>query len=432
MADEEHKGIAIYKAEREQYASFHAITQESEDPEVRVAGMLAKFVSEARDRIIRAHEEGRPFVNNNYCTAPELTEAMDIPWLMLYEAPFMAVSAEGLADQIDETQSMGLGTDLCTAIRTSIYYVEKNLVPVPSAVVGFIFPCDGMPMLHQVIKHSKTWGHVPMFCPDPPYFNDDRSIDYFANELKKMAAFLEKELGKKLDMDRLKEKIDEGNRQYLLWQEYNELRRAVPCPHGYGIGGPMCFSVAQLFKVGHKDGTQWFQSLVDVTEEKVEQGLGVVEKEKIRLFWFDIMPTGFIFEFMPWLEQEFGAVVVMDMFGNHPYTTIDTSDEQEIWRGLAKRGLFDTPMVRQAMGPAEGFVDDLIRIVKDYQIDVVVWPGHMGHKETQGAFGIMREACREIGVPFFDIRMDIFDRRYTTPDQIKDKFARFFAGVGLG
>jgi hypothetical protein len=43
----------------------------------------------------------------------------------------------------------------------------------------------------------------------------------------------------------------------------------------------------------------------------------------------------------------------------------------------------------------------------------------------------MQEACREIGVPFLDIRMDIFDRRYTTADQIKDKFTRFFRGMGL-
>jgi benzoyl-CoA reductase/2-hydroxyglutaryl-CoA dehydratase subunit BcrC/BadD/HgdB len=350
---------------------------------------------------------------------------------MLYEAPFMSVSVEGLSDQIDETGAMGLGTDLCTAIRSCIYYVEKDLVPPPSAVIGFVFPCDGMPMLHQVIKHSKTWGHIPMLCPDPPYFNDDRSIDYFANEIEKIPPFLEETTGAKLDMDRLKEVIEESNRQYVLWQEYNELRRAVPCPHGYGLGGPMCFAVSQMFKAGHKDGTEWFQSLVDLTDEKVAKGIGAVEKEKIRLFWFDIMPTGFIFEFMPWLEQEFGAVVVMDMFGNHPYSTIDTSDEREIWRGLAKRGLFDTPMVRQAMGPAEGFVEDLVRIVKDYKIDVVVWPGHMGHKETQGVFGIMRETCADLGVPFLDIRMDIFDSRYTTVDQIKEKFTRFFDGMGL-
>jgi hypothetical protein len=103
-----------------------------------------------------------------------------------------------------------------------------------------------------------------------------------------------------------------------------------------------------------------------------------------------------------------------------------------MWRGLAKRGVFDTPMVRQAIGPADGFVNDLVRIVRDYRIDVVVWPGHMGHKESLAAVGIMRETCRELGVPFLDLRVDIFDKRYTTPDEIKEKFSRFFSGLALG
>jgi benzoyl-CoA reductase/2-hydroxyglutaryl-CoA dehydratase subunit BcrC/BadD/HgdB len=432
MAEKEHPGIAKYRADREQFMGLYAIAQQSDDPDLRIAGTLAKFLSEYRGAVIEASERGEPFISNNYCTAPEITVAMDLPWFMLFETPFIGSVSSDLSDPIDETTAMGLGTDLCTAIRASIYYVEENLVPVPTAMVGFIFPCDGMPMLHQVIKHNRNWRHVPLFSPDPPYFRDDRSIDYFANELKKMTAFLEEHTGRRLDMDRLKEVIGESDKQYELWQEYNELRRAVPCPHGFGLGGSMCFAVSQLLKVGQPDGTKWFGQLVEHTEAKVERGEGAVKEEKIRLFWFDIMPTGWIFEFMPWLEEQFGAVVVMDMFGNHPYTTIDTSNEQEIWRGLAKRGLFETPMVRQAVGPAEGFVNDLERIVEDFKIDVVVWPGHMGHKESQATFGIMRERCRDLGVPFLDLRMDIFDHRYTTPDQVKDKFSGFFAGVGLG
>ena len=54
----------------------------------------------------------------------------------------------------------------------------------------------------------------------------------------------------------------------------------------------------------------------------------------------------------------------------------------------------------------------------------------MGHKEMLGTYGIMREACRELGVHFLDIRMDIWDDRYTPVDQIKEKFTRFFEAAG--
>ncbi len=402
-----------------------------DDPDLLINAELAKLVSDARRVIVEAYDEGRPFISNNYCTAPEISKAMGLPSYMLFEAPFVPSGADVLGDQLDQTAAMGLGTDLCTAIRSGIYYVERGLVPKPAAMIGFIFPCDGMPMLHQVIQHNKYWKDVPMFCPDPAYFQDDRSIDYFANELKKMVAFLHDATGATLDMDLLKEIIDESNKQYVLWQEYNELRRAKPCPHGYDIGGSKCFAVSQMFSVGDPDGTEWFKKLVALAEDKVEQGLGSIPEEKIRMFWFDMMPPNWADELFPILAQEYGAVCVMDMFGNTPYTTIDTSSEETIWRGLAKRGLFDTPMVRQAIGPAEGFTKDLVRIVKDYEIDVVVWPGHMGHKESLGTYGIMRETCKELGVHFLDLRVDILDGRFNERNETLDKFARFFRAKGL-
>jgi benzoyl-CoA reductase/2-hydroxyglutaryl-CoA dehydratase subunit BcrC/BadD/HgdB len=290
-------------------------------------------------------------------------------------------------------------------------------------------------MLHQVMGHrSSCWRDVPLFCPDPaPYFGDgsDRSIGYFANELRKTAAFLEEHTGKKLDFDKLKVVIEESNKHYELWREYNYLRRAVPAPHGHSMGGQTCYSLSQIFAVGDPEATVWFRDLVDLAEKRVAAHKGVIEgKKEIRLFWFDLNPTTFADQFMPWLEEEFGAVVVMDMLGNHDYTSIDTSSEDEIWRGLAKRGLFDTPMVRQAIGTADRFVEDLVRIVRDYKIDVVIWPGHMGHKEMLATNGIMREACQDLGVHFLDIRMDIWDDRYTPVEQIKDKFTRFFTAAG--
>jgi hypothetical protein len=358
---------------------------------------------------------------------------MDLPWFMLFDAPFSMARREELPQVTDGAEAMGLGADLCTAVRTNAYYVEHGLVPAPTAAVGFVFPCDGMPMLQQIIQHSKTWGSVPTFSPDPaPYFRDDpRGVPYFANELRKMAAFLEKHTGRRLDMDKLKAVIHEGNKHYELWLDYNDLRRAVPSPHGFSTGGYMCYAVAQMLDVGGKDATAWFQELIALGEKKVAAGAGAVPKEKLRLYWFDLMPSTFMHEFMPWLEEEFGAVIVMDMLGDHAYTTIDTASEETIWNGLAKRAIFDTPMVRQAIGSADGFVNDLVRVVRDYRIDVVVWPGHSGHKEALATFGIVREACRDLGVHFMDIRMDLWDGRFTTPDQIKEKFSRFFYAMGL-
>ena len=430
------KSLARYKQERDWFALLREGTKMLPGEEGRLQEKLLTILLDSKETVVDCVENDKPFIAGYFCNAPELFHAMDLPWYMLMETPFLAASAPYLLSDIEGAENMGIGTDLCTAIRLPIYYIESGLMPVPTAVLGLLYPCDGAPMLHQVLEHNKAWKDVPIYSCDPPYTSDERAVEYFADELRRMADFLQKHTGKTLDMKKLALVCEESNRSYTLWQDYNELRRNVPCPHGWEIGGAQAFAISQCFVAGDPRCTDWFRQLYKCGELKIREGKGASAtegwKEKIRLFWFDIMPYGWIFELMPWLEEEWGAVIVMDMFSNFPYTLIDTSSEKTIFHGLAKRNLLDAPMIRQARGTAENFSNDIRRIVKDYKIDCVIWPGHMGHKDGAATTGIMRETCRELAVPFLHIGLDLFDRRYTNPEEVRNKVSEYFRGMGLG
>ena len=430
---DKHPEMARYISELEWFKFLREQTMAMiEIPEMQLQVKTLDSLLKMYGRILDAVENDKPFIASYYCLAPELYTAMDMPYYMVMQTPFLASSVPYLLDDIDAAEAMGLGSDLCTAIRLSIYYVEANLSPLPTCALNLLYPCDGAPLLHEVIKRNKRWRNIPMFGCDPPYYSDGRSLNYFAGELRKMVKFLEKHTGRKLDLDKLKETLERSNQMFRLWDEYNQLRRNVPSPHGWGIGAPQCFSQAWVYEAGTLEGIDWFKKLVEIAEINVKAGIGPVPEEKIRLFWFDLLPFGWVFEVLPWLEQEWGAVMVMDMFGNYPYTMIDTSNEEQMWLDIAKRNLFDSPMVRQARGVADNFANDIKRIVRDYKIDVVIWPGHMGHKDGSATVGIMRETCRDLNVPFIHLGLDLFDKRYTTPDQIKDKLSQFFRAMGLG
>jgi len=396
----------------------------------KLSAPLAQVEIEHHNEIIRCVEEGKPWIISYFACEPEIYTAMDLPWWSFMSLPYTGALSPTLKDDIDGSERL-FGKDLCTILRVAGYYIEEGLVPLPTAIIGLLHPCDGTTVIHQIITSNENWRNIPIFASDPPYWEDERSINYYADELKRMVFFLEEHTGHKLDMDRLREVVEESNKEYELWMEYNELRRAVPCPHGFGIG-IQASGVAQSNLVGKHRGTAWFRDLVADAEKLVREKRGKVPNEKIRLFWFDVVSLELSFDLFPWLEQEWGAVIVMDMFGYTPYTLIDTSSEDTMLRGLAKRALFDMPMVRQARGVADNFLSDIVRVVKDYKIDCVVWPGHMGHKDGSANIGMMREVCREIGVPFMHIGMDLFDRTYTSIDEIKDKFSQFFSAMGLG
>ena len=46
--------------------------------------------------------------------------------------------------------------------------------------------------------------------------------------------------------------------------------------------------------------------------------------------------------------------------------------------------------------------------------------------------GIMRETCRELDVPFLHIGLDLFDKRYTSIDEIKNKVAGHIMTINHG
>jgi benzoyl-CoA reductase subunit B len=427
------KGIDRFREERDWYTFLIEQMKQNPTEELELSWRVTQTVVDNYDRIIACVEENKPFIGGFFCLAPEIYAAMDLPWYTIMQTPFLSVSSPFMLEDIDNSERMGLGTDLCTAIRLSIYYVEAGISPSPTALVGLLYPCDGAPMMHQIVAHNKNWRDIPVFSPDPPYFEDERSLSYFAEELKRMACFLEEHTGHKLDMDRLREVIEESNKHYAMWAEYNELRRAVPCPHGYGMGGAQCFAISQIYQCGRPEGTQWFRDLLTHTEKRVRQGVGgMPTEERIRLLWFDIKPQGWIFEFEPWLEEEWGANIVMDMFAYTPYRSINTSTEDAMFKGLAERSLLHSPMIRQARGIADNFLTDIVRIVNDYKIDCVVWPGHMGHKDGSASIGMMREVCRDLGVPFLHIGLDLFDKRYTSVDEVKHRVSQFFTAMGLG
>jgi len=424
------RGLEHFKQERDALQLILQMSGQNRSPEDRLTTTLFEAMLETAQRIIAAAEEGRPFIATSYGNAPELLVAMGLPWYPLLLVTYLPTRAPFVLQEIDEAVRFGLGTDTCTLIRLAISNVQAGRVPMPTAFVGLLSPCDGASMLHQAIAHDNYWCNVPTYCTDPPYWDNAHSVDFHANELRLVVSFLEEHTGRKLDIDRLREVVKESNKQYRLWSKYNELRRAVPCPPA-GTKGALAWNVAQNFMVGDPRGTAWFRKLVNITKQQVEEGKGYAPNERIRLLWFDV-PALWLSELTKWLREEWGACIVMDMMGYASQTLIDTSSEESMFRGLAKRNLCELPMVRQVHGTADTLANDIVQLVKDYKIDCVVWPAHMGHKDGSASIGIMRQVCRDIGVPFLALGVDLFDKRYTSIDRLKNRFSEFFSTMGLG
>jgi benzoyl-CoA reductase subunit B len=394
---------------------------------------LIKNIIDNHRVIIDCVEQGKPFLASQYTNPVEILTAMDVPWYFHVQQQFAAGGTGGSPHTLEDLEAMdrlGVPADCCTLLRLLLYYQVAGLLPIPTAYLALTEPCDSVAGLHAAFMNHPDWRDVPVFEPEVPYHDDARSYDYYAGELKRMIDFITKHTGKTMNMNRLKEVVTETNKGYALWIEYSDLRRAVPTPHSYVM--PLSgFYTLNTAGAGEPEKTQWYRDLVANAEARVRENRPEVPNQKIRLLWYDIQPM-FFSELVPWLEQEWGAVIAMDMVSYCPHELVDTSTEDAMFRGLAKRALQHGPMIHQARGLVDNVIADIRRIVTDYKIDCVIFPGHMGHKDMAATASIARETCRELGVPYLYIGMDICDKRYTSVDQIKDKISKFFTAMRLG
>jgi LmbE family N-acetylglucosaminyl deacetylase len=102
-----------------------------------------------------------------------------------------------------------------------------------------------------------------------------------------------------------------------------------------------------------------------------------------------------------------------------------------MFTSFGKRFLLEDPMNRQALHTTDLFCSDILQIVKDFKCDAVIMPAHIGHRDTNSRLKIVRDLCREKGIPCLVLGIDIWDKRYMTPEVAFDRIATFFQSTGL-
>lgn len=421
------RGLPRYYEYRDRIKGFITNFESAPEPNPVMIEFF-KLVNENDEAIIDCAENGKPFLSSWYGNGPEIYAAMDIPYYCVVDN---LLAHQPFTEDLAEIDANIVPDDMCGLIKLGAYAVEKGLCPTPTAVIAMLEPCDAQSVLHETWRNTEEWCDIPYFALDPTYNIKDADYKYFTGELERMICFLEKHVGYKLDWNKLREVIEETNRQYAVWDEYNQLRKAIPCPAGSFQMAQIGWVITQHIKAGNPKATQILDMLRMDSEQRYKEGKGWLPKENTRILWADLMGTvgPVIGEY---LEKEHGANVVMDFQSYTPYEHIDTSSKESMLLGLAKRNLSEVPMIRQARGNVDTFIEDITTIVKDYNIDVVFFPGHVGHKDQSASIGFLREVCRDLGVPLLDFRMDIFDGRYLPMDQLSKIIDNFFEIHELG
>lgn len=380
-----------------------------------------------------ARKEGRPIIMHPFNYGPEVFYAMNLAPLM------QEVFSVGLAPfhfnepYIDITNEIGYGDTptLCNAQRPLIGAHMQGAAPVPNLLFFTSTPCNAIAMTYQVYQQLID---VPTFNLDIPYwaydkvndFYDERTMEYMVQQTKDLISWIEKQTNQKLDSEKFQQTMRLVNEARENVIEFNELLKNIPCPvpsiTGFGN------YITMVTRGGTPDAVKVTKYIRDEAAANVKNGVAGVPDEKIRIAW----PYTHVFfdqELLPWIEETFQAVVIMDLLGYYPVMPHDVSTIEKCYESLAL-GALDFSMVGTCRGPVEFYVDFVLNYVKEYKIDAVIIPMQFACKHAYAITRVAAEAVREqLGIPTLIFGCDPYDSREVSSETIRERISEFLTQV---
>lgn len=353
---------------------------------------------------------------------PEIFRAMGLCPYMAELNSFLlpAIEPHSLEKYIDASENEGIPPDICSLPKGTMGLFLREEAPPGIAIVSSNMPCDAGMASYAIIE-KKTG--LPTFRLDIPYnFSDPEARSYFVGELKRMIKWLEEHTPGKMDWDRLREICEERNRMVEHELELWDLFRIRPSPIA---GETVWLTHLWYFNLfpGTKQSTKAVEKILSLGKKNLTEGISAIENEKFRTLLWNPPLLHFI-DLFNWAEKAYGVSLVMDSLSFNRLPFIDTSTHETLLEGLGYN-IMNGPMARHTRGPASNYLNDIFYIHKHFDIDMIWVAGHIGCKNTMALNGMLREKCREVGLPLLIINYDLTDPRTVSRDGIIGQINHF-------
>ncbi len=363
---------------------------------------------------------------NEEMVPPDIARAMGLKVWVLESMSLLLPFLSGKSDlkYIDEAENAGVNPDACSLPKATMGMVLKGQMPAGLAMLSSNMPCDAGMASYSLMEREFN---IPVYRIDAPYnFFNERADKHFADDLRGMIAFLEEHTPGRMDWERLREYCEGRNRMLELELELWDMIRLRPAP----LAAEAVF-LSHMWHVnlfpGHPVSIRHYERLVELARRNLSAKTPATENERFRaVLWNPPFPH--FIDIFSQTERTYGVTVINDSMTYHRHNPIDTSTPETMLLGLG-RTIMQGPMVRHTRGPAENYLDDIFRMVKQFDLDMVWVANHVGCKSGQAMNGILREKCREKRIPLLILDYDLLDPRIVSQDSMMNQVEHFMENV---
>ena len=347
--------------------------------------------------------------------------------------------AEGYPRHLCTYATCGLGFD---AMRCELGGMPTDApdggMEFPSVMLGTgMMICDPRYKWYQAAqRYTNAPMHVLGLLTPPLYYTHidlaevkDYYIKYVVEELKGLVDFLERQLGRKMDWDRLSEVVDLSERTIKLWYDTYQLRKAVPAP--MPTEDALNTMVPGYFNMGTQEAYDFYQELHNEIKYRVDNKIGVIPDEKYRLMWALSLPPWYGLVLFNYFES-LGAVFPIEVV-YHPPVPLDITAritnplERMAWRFYDGMTHWYEKAQKNSRNP---FVEWFLELIEDYKIDGVVFHQARTCRTIHcGQLHQMNVLKRHSDIPMLMLEGDIIDVRNYDEEATHDKIDTFIEVV---
>jgi hypothetical protein len=372
-------------------------------------------------RYIDGVNEGLPVVGYHFSLPAEYLKCFDcVPVCVEGTSYFLATFLEGgVENYYDLMNSWGHPFHTCTSQKGTMGMTLDDLFKF-DALICPTAPCDCTVASYPFFKYEKKF---PLVLIDLPYLHEEKSYQYYAEQLKLGLINLGKIIGQEPDFKKLREAIQIENQVNEIKLEIFELIKAKPSPVENMFNAVSAGT--SIIIPGTIENLEFYKNMLEIFKKRYKNNEHHGGEERFRSIW-PYMISFFSIDLLEWLDRKLGLSVLFDIFNYNFSDPINTKAEIDtMFLGMSKKGM-NFPMVRQSTEFFDPFLDYCVKFAKNFSADCFIYTQSIACKQFGAVPQLLREALKEeVGIPMLIIEFDAGDARMTSLKAFKEKISFF-------
>jgi benzoyl-CoA reductase/2-hydroxyglutaryl-CoA dehydratase subunit BcrC/BadD/HgdB len=354
------------------------------------------------------------------------------PNLIAFPVQTMPIFLSSMVDQkivppyLDSVENYGVPADVCPLPSGEAgVAIEDDYPKLGCCMVTCNMPCDGSVMTSSFQdRRFKLPTHVYNV---PLRYTEEEVQKYAVAEVKELIKFVEEQTGEKFDWDAFFDALKTYNKQLEFeLQKWDINKTDYPQLTGASFW---------LYRLYYYHLSGGYDKRFLKVDEKVNKIMldAYARKDRVSkvmrhraVVWS--CPANYYTSFARWLENCWGINVVMDMETMISYIMFNTEDKEAALGDLAK-SYQRTTMRKHTKGGYRNVVDELWRIVEEYNADTVIMYEQISCKGMDGLLGTFEDQARERNINFIWVKQDLMDSRTISRRDMREQVNSYMSAV---